>query len=129
MEMHEADLLLRIERFERTVATCLCVVPLIFSGQCLLVALGAPAAANMFKDFGAMLPAATQFVLKAWPGLALVSLLVPVFALVVARKVRPIFSVVFSTVCGFIVFLLAQFMTIALFLPIFQLGAVAGGGG
>ena len=49
--MTDESLLLRIERFERTVATSLCVVPFLFSGQCLTLALCAPVATTMFKDF------------------------------------------------------------------------------
>ena len=126
--MNESELLLRIERFERTVATCLCVVPLLFSGQCLLVALGAPLAASLFKDFGSKLPGPTQFVLSAWPVLALVAVALPLVSFAIARKSSPRASVIFSTVSGLAVFVLAQFTTVALLLPVFQLGAVAAGG-
>lgn len=125
--MKEEDLVLRFERFERTIATCLCTVPILFSAQCLLAAISAPVFANMFKDFGAKLPWLTQFVIGTWQFWALVAVAVPIAALIIARKGRATFSVVFSTVTGVAIFFVAQFVTVALFLPIFELGTVAGG--
>ncbi len=58
--MTDDPLVRRIERFERTVATCLCVVPALFAGQCLAVSLGIPAFRAMFADFGSPLPAFTE---------------------------------------------------------------------
>lgn len=125
--MKDEEIVLRLDRFERTVATCLCAVPFLFSAQCLVAALSCPVFATMYKDFGAKLPGPTQFVIGAWPFWALVALAVPIASLVIARKGRANFSIVFSTVFGLIVFLLAQFLTVALFLPVFELGTAAGG--
>jgi hypothetical protein len=125
--MKEDDLLVRVERFERTVATCLCALPTLFSAQCLLAALAAPVFRSMFIDFGAKLPALTQFVISVWPVFAVIALAVPIAALLIARKGRASLSVVFSTVAGISIFVIAQFVTLSLFLPIFELGAVAGG--
>src|SRR5690349_6391707 len=111
--MNNEDLALRIERFERTVATCLCALPLLFSGQCLLVSLNGPVFSAMFSDFGAKLPWLTQFVISSWPVWALVAILVPISSLLVARKGRATFSIVFSTVSGLTMFLIAQIVTAA----------------
>jgi len=126
-ETNEEELVLRLDRFERTVATCLCVVPFLFSAQCLLVAISCPVFANMFKDFGAKLPWLTQFVIDTWQVWGLVGVAVPIASLVFARRGRGTSSIVFSTVSGLVVFILAQVLTVSLFLPIFELGTVAGG--
>lgn len=123
----EEDLHLRVSRFEKTVTLCLCIVPFIFSGQCLFSSLSAPVFTGMFADFGAKLPAPTRLVLSIWPFLALLALAVPVSAVIVARRARATYSVLFSTVAGLFMFLVAQSITLSLFLPVFQLGAVAGG--
>src|SRR4051812_13348945 len=125
--MKEEDLVLRLERFERTVATCLCTLPLLFSAQCLLISLGAPVFSAMFADFGAKLPWLTQFVIGTWPLWALVAVAVPIISLVIARRGKATFSIVFSTIAGICMFFIAQLVTGAMFLPIFELGAVAGG--
>jgi hypothetical protein len=57
----------------------------------------------------------------------LVAIAVPVSSLVIARKCQATFSIVFSTIAGISMFLVAQIVTGAMFLPIFELGAVAGG--
>jgi hypothetical protein len=125
--MKEADLVLRLDRFERTVATCVGTVPLFFSAQCLFASLSCPVFADMFKENGAKLPGPTQFVIGTWQIWALVAVAGPIMTLMMARKGKPTFSVVFSTVAGIAIFLVAQFVTVALFLPIFELAAVAGG--
>ena len=123
----EEDLRLRVSRFEKTVTMCLCIVPFIFSAQCLFSSLSAPVFTAMFADFGAKLPAPTRLVLSAWPFLALLALAAPISVVIVARRARATFSVIFSTVAGLAMFLVAQCITLSLFLPVFQLGAVAGG--
>jgi hypothetical protein len=120
-------LIQRVENFERTVATCLCTVPTLFSMQCLWVALVSPAYAGMYANFGSTLPLTTQFVISMRLYWILMALAVPVASLIVARKGRTHFSLVFSTISGLAVFMLAQFLTVALFLPIYQLATVAGG--
>lgn len=123
----EEDLQLRLARFEKTVTMCLCIVPFIFSAQCLFAALSAPVFAAMFADFGAKLPAPTRLVLSTWQFWTLVALAVPVSAVIVARRAQASFSVVFSTSTGLAMFVVAQCITLSLFLPIFQVGAVAEG--
>ena len=125
--MNDEDLVLRLERFERTVATCLCALPLLFSAQCLVVSLSGPVFAAMFADFGAKLPWLTQFVIGTWQAWALVAVAVPIASFVIARKGKTTSSIVFSTIAGIGMFLIAQVVTGAMFLPIFQLGAVASG--
>ena len=123
----EEDLSSRVERFEKTVALCLCIVPVIFSAQCLLVSLSAPVFSEMFADFGAKLPTPTRLVLSAWPMFALIAVSVPVTAVIIARRTDARFAIKFATLTGMAMFMIAQCVTVALFLPIFQLGAVAEG--
>jgi hypothetical protein len=121
------ELLARVERFERTVATCLSIVPMLFSAQCLVTALGVPVFSAMFEDFGAKLPAVTHFVMSARPLWAAMAICVPITSVVVARKGKASFSVIFSSIMALVMFVVAQLITLALFLPVFQLGAVASG--
>lgn len=125
--MNDNDLLARVSRFERNVATCLCAFPVLFSAQCVFAALAAPTFGAMYADFGAKLPAPTQFVLDTRGLWAVAGVVLPIGLLILARIGRPTVSVVVSTVLGVLVFIIAQALTGALFLPIFQLGAVAGG--
>jgi len=125
--MKDEDLVSRVERFERTVATCLSIIPVLFATQCFFAALGCPAFESMFKDFGAKLPALTSFALSTWGFWLVFAVIAPISGIVVARKSTPKFSVIDSTVSGCVIVLVAQMLTLALFLPIFQLGAVASG--
>jgi type II secretory pathway component PulF len=117
----------RMERFEKTVALCLCIVPVIFSAQVLFAAFTCPVFSAMFTDFGAKLPAPTRFVLSTWRFWALIGIGVPVVAVILARRAEARFAIKFSAITGIIMFIFAQCITLSLLLPIFQLGAVAGG--
>ena len=125
--MSDDPLLARIDRFERTVATCLCVVPVLFAAQCFFAAIACPVFQSMFADFGARLPALTELAMRTWPFWAAFAVIVPIVTFVVSRKSKPAFSLVFTTASGVVLFAVAQTLTVALFLPIIQLGAVAGG--
>ncbi len=125
--MQNQDILHRVENFERTVATCLCFVPALFSTQAIVVCLGAPMFERMFQDFGSRLPALTDLAFKTRFLWLAVSLALPIVCMIVSRKKSPSFSVKFSTAAGVLLFLIAQILTYANFLPIMQLGAVAGG--
>jgi hypothetical protein len=125
--MSDDPLVQRIERFERTVATCLCMVPMLFAGQCLAVSLGIPVFQAMFADFGSPLPALTEFAFAGRPIWILLSVGIPTSAVIMARRGPPGLAVIFATVTGLLLFLLAQFVTASLFLPVFQLGEVASG--
>ncbi len=125
--MPDENLVVRVARFERTVATCLCSISFLFGAQCLAVALSIPVFERLFADFGSALPAPTTFVFKLRVVWLLTSIGLPVATLVAARKAQPTSSVIFSTFAGLLLFLLAQFVTFAAFLPILQLGSVAGG--
>jgi len=125
--MSPEDLEKRLTRFERTVATCLCIVPVLFSAQCFFAALSAPTFGAMFRDFGSKLPWPTQFLLETWGIWVAVSIVIPVASGVFARKGNPHTSILVTTLLGTLIFLIAQCLTAALFLPIAQLGAVAGG--
>jgi|GEM_PF-5666030 len=122
------DINARVLKFERTVATCLCILPVLFAGQCVLVAFTTPTFAVMFADFGSKLPAPTQLIMDVWPVWAATGILLPTLSVLFSRLCSPTFSVVFSTLAGLVLFLAAQFITFALLLPVFQLSAVSGGG-
>lgn len=113
----ESDSAARLTRFETTVATCLSIVPLLFSGQC-LTAIGAmQASEGIHSDFGAKLPAATQFAISGRPAWLAIAIALPLAAIVLSRIKRPVASVVISTVCGLVLFALAQFLVYATWLP------------
>jgi hypothetical protein len=82
---------------------------------------------KMFVDFGSALPAVTTFVFQFRPLWLLLAIGLPIATLILSRKAQPAFSVIFSTVCGLLLFLIAQFLTYAAFLPVFQLAGVASG--
>lgn len=124
--MESENLSARIDKFERTVATCLCAFPILFSAQCVLVALATPTFSVMFADFGAKLPEPTQFVLDTWGLWIALGVVIPVGCLILARKGNPTTSVILSTILGLVLFLLAQALTAGLLMPIFHLGAVSG---
>ncbi len=125
--MEENETIVRVEKFERTVATCLASVPLLFSLQLLSLSLTARVFQAMFADFGARLPGWTVFVTENWYFWAAFAVITPVVSFTVARKGPARTSVIFSTIASWVSFVAAQSFTIGLFLPIFQLGAVAGG--
>lgn len=126
--MSEETTLQRVGAFERTVATCLCVVPFLFSAQCFFAAMATPVFKAMFADFGSKLPGLTELVAQTWPAWAAIAVIAPIAALIVSRKAVARTSLIFSTTLGLVMFVVAQTITLALFLPIFQLGAVASGG-
>ena len=123
-----ADLAARQTRFERTVATCLCTVPLLFGAQCLLVALAIPIFKDMFADFGSALPAFTLVVFSTRIVWIVVSVGLPAFALFTARKGNPAHAVVFATIAGILLFFIAQTVTVAMLTPVFQMAGVVGSG-
>ncbi|WP_221030528.1 hypothetical protein [Actomonas aquatica] len=122
-----AELERRHQRFARTVALCLCSLPLLFSAQLLLLWLANPIYADMFADFGAQLPAPTQWLIDYRYGLGLVGVFVPIVSVIAALQADPAKSVLLSTALGLLSFLIAQAASLAMFLPIFQLGAVTEG--
>lgn len=125
--MDQDALLNRISRFERTVATCFCIFPILFAGQCLSVSLASPVFADMFADFGARLPTLTVFTIRTSKFWALLALALPIISIYLARKGQPPVAVVFATLSGLMLFFIAQLLTFSLFLPIFELGAVVEG--
>lgn len=56
----------------------------------------------------------------------LIGILVPAAVLILARKGSPNLSVIMSTVLGLALFVIAQLITLSLFMPIFHLGSVTG---
>jgi type II secretory pathway component PulF len=125
--MNDDALISRIEKFERTVATCFCVVPFLFAAQCFFAAIICPVFQAMFADFGSKLPVLTEWAIRTWRFWAVFAVLVPTAAIIVARKRPPAFALIFATSAGLVMFVVAQILTAALFLPILQLGEVAGG--
>lgn len=123
--MSNESLLQRVETFEKNVATYLCIVPFLFSAQCFFAAVAAPIFEAMFADFGSKLPAWTSFVMQTWQLWAAVAVVVPILTLLVARKAKSSRALAASAAAGVLMFVIAQAITLALFLPIWQLGAVA----
>lgn len=124
--MNEA-LLARIDSFERTSRTCHQVVLAILSVECLLASLSTPVLAGLYEDFGAKLPPVTSLLIHSWAAWAALAVCLPIVSILVSQKRSASFSLVFSTVAGLVMFVLAQVITVALLLPILQLGAVASG--
>ena len=116
----------RLERFERTVATCLCSVPALFGAQCLTVSLALPVFEEMFTGFGSKLPALTTFVFDARAVWILLAIGLPSAALFLARKKKATHAVVFATIAGIALFSVAQFVTVAAFLPVFEMASAVG---
>jgi riboflavin transporter FmnP len=117
----------RLERSERTVATCLCTVPALFGAQCLTVSLAVPVFEEMFTGFGSELPVLTTFVFGARAVWILLALGLPSVALFLARKKKATHAVVFATIAGIVLFFVAQVVTVAAFLPVFGLANAVGG--
>lgn len=117
----------RKTRFERIAAVCLAFFPMLFAGQCMIIAYSVPAFESMFKDLGAQVPAITNFVF----GLRWLWLTFPpavaITAILNSQKRKARTSAVYSLGCGVFLFLLGQFLTYAAFLPIFELDSVAEG--
>ena len=118
----------RFERFERTVATCLCTVPALFGAQCLTVSLAVPMFRDMYMGFGSKFPAFTAFVFDARAAWILLSLGLPGVAVFLARKKSATHAVVFATISGIVLFLVAQVVTVAAFYPILELANATAGG-
>ena len=79
----------------------------------------------MYRDFGAKLPMPTQFVLDTWPAWIAVGAAIPIIAWVCARKAAPDAAILLSLLLGFLMFLIAQGLTAALFLPVSHLSSIA----
>jgi hypothetical protein len=114
----------RVDKFERTVATCLCAMPTLFSLQSIAIGLSVPVFRALYQDFGAPLPALSHTVLTYGATWIALGLALPVICLVLARRGSPINSVVVSTLAGVFMFILAGIGTVGLFLPILELGSV-----
>jgi hypothetical protein len=125
--MSDETLEKRLERFERTVATCLCTVPALFGAQCLIVSLAMPVFEEMYSGFGSKPPALTTFVFGARTVWILIALGLPSVALFLARKKKATHAVVFATIAGIVLFFVAQLVTVAMFFPVFELANAAGG--
>ena len=120
----DADIRSEMTRFQRTVATCLSILPLLFAGQCLAAVGMSRSAEGIFREFGTKLPIVTQFAISWRPLWVVVAVAVPISAIVVSRGSKPVRSVIFSTVCGLILFGVAQVLAYAMWAPIVQLGEV-----
>lgn len=103
-------------------------LPVIFCIQVILIVAAVPVFAAMFADFGAPLPALTMITMDYGViGLALaVAGAARAVYLCIQRELTKT-TIISTALIGLAVFVLAQAMTLTLFLPIFQLGAVAGG--
>ena len=117
----DSEISARITRFETVVATCLSMLPFLFAGQCLLAIGVTRTSEGMFRDFGAHLPSATQFALSWRPAWIAIAIALPLAAIVLSRIKPPVTSVVFSTAAGLLLFVIAQFLTYANWLPLVEL--------
>jgi hypothetical protein len=103
-------------------------LPVIFCIQVILIVVEAPVFKAMFADFGARLPTLTVVTIDY----GIIGLVFAVAGasravyLTIKRELTKT-TIISTAVIGLSVFVLAQVMTLAIFLPIFQLGAVAGG--
>lgn len=100
------DILAKVEKFERTVALCLCSIPVLFSLPCIGVALATPVFRAMFADFGAPLPVFTEFVIKFRALWLIIGIVAPSICIAVARRGQSTKSVVISTAVGLGMFFL-----------------------
>jgi hypothetical protein len=120
--MNELDL--RVERFERTVALCLCTIPGLFSVQCIAVSLASRVFREMFVDYGTELPVLTSFVLRFSTAWGFIGSVVLAGCVLFALRAAPRKSVVISTIAAVFMFSLAQLLTLGVFLPILELATV-----
>ncbi len=103
-------------------------VPVLFGLQVVGIGLVTPIFRAMFADFGSKLPLLTNLLIDGrfgWLVLGIAIAVAPYLILSINKITRPRVSIV--TGLGFIQFGLAQGMTLAVFLPIIQLGSVAAG--
>lgn len=110
-------------RFNRKVAFWLCAVPILFSVQCAFVAFLTPLFVEIFADMGAQLPLLTRIVVNTWGIFAGFSFLAPIAAIVLVRSRKSDLSMIVSISIGIAMFIIAQVITVALFLPFFELGS------
>ena len=104
-------------------------LPVIFCIQVILVVAAVPVFAAMFEDFGARLPALTVITMDYGViGLALAVIGAACAVYLCIKRELTKTTILSTALIGLAVFALAQVMTLALFLPVFQLGVVAGGG-
>jgi hypothetical protein len=118
----------RLYRIERRVRFALCVLPMVFSLQIALVGFSVPVFEAMFADFGTALPGLTNVAIKLrvlWFAVSVAGIVAPILIVRNRRLDRPV--VLGLGICGLASFALAQALTLALFLPIFELGKVADG--
>ena len=118
----DTDILNEMAGFQKTVATCLSILPLLFAGQCLAAIGISTTTEGMLRDFGSKLPVVTQIAFSWRPIWLALAIGIPGAAIAISRRKKPIVSVVFSTVAGLVLFGLAQFLTYAMWAPILQIG-------
>jgi type II secretory pathway component PulF len=103
-------------------------LPVIFCIQVILIVAAVPVFAAMFADFGARLPELTVITMNYGViGLALAVVGAACAVYLCIKRELTKTTILSTALIGLAVFVMAQVMTLSLFLPIFQLGAVAGG--
>ncbi len=118
----DTEIRAEVIRFQRTVATCLSIVPWLFAGQCIAAVVMSKVVEAMIRDFGMKPPIETEIVISwrlAWMGAVI---LVGLATVIVSRIAKPVTSVVFSSICGLVLFAVAQFLTYATWSPVMGLG-------
>jgi hypothetical protein len=113
-----------LAQFQRTVATCLSIVPLLFAGQGLLAILSSMNTEAVLRDLGTDLPMMTQIAMSWRPIWVGIVIILPLAAVFVSRKRPPVTSVVFSTACGLVLFAVSQYLNYSTWLPFAHLISV-----
>jgi type II secretory pathway component PulF len=106
-----------------------CAIPVIFALQTILAVIAIPVFSSMYQDFGSQLPEVTSFVMRfriLWFLLAIFMVVLP-FSVVGVKGISSRNTYLWLAF-GLANFCLAQFITCAIFLPVFNLGAVTGQG-
>jgi hypothetical protein len=123
--MSNDALIARVERFERTVAMCLCAMPTLFSLQCISLGLSGRVFRAMYADFGAKLPELTTIVIRFAPFWVLLGAAAPIVCIALALRGSARASVVTSTIVALVLFFIGSAGVVGLFLPLLELGSVA----
>lgn len=125
----EAAQAAQLKGLSRYVTLALCVLTCLFGFQTLVAGLATPTFESMFKDFGGTLPWPTEIALKGHFLWIVIAVILPTACILSARRQpgSPAFLKLAGISCA-LLFLLAQALTLAFFLPVFQLGRVVGEG-
>ena len=111
----------RLTRFERTVATCLSFLPLLFAGQCLFITGSSRTIAKLYLGMGVKLSMPNQLLIDSRPLPFLVILALATVSIVVSRVAKPRVSVIVSSLAALVLFALAQMLLFITWVPFFEI--------